>query len=110
MIGGTARLAQQGRHPGGRVRCAAIPVHHRPVVRIESRSVFPRLLDLRLQLVFINRDSQARIGQQRTVAVRDGGQVLGEQVLVIRVATLLDQFLIGDAEGSRARRYSENDF
>ena len=48
-----------------------LPVDYRAIVGIEARPVFSRLTNLRLQLVFVNGDSQSSIGQEAAVPVFD---------------------------------------
>jgi hypothetical protein len=43
--------------------CVPLPVNYRAIVGIESRHILPGLAHLRFQLVFVNRDSEARIGE-----------------------------------------------
>src|ERR1035437_5050421 len=81
--------------PNARTRPPIVlPVHHRTVVGIVASPVLLRLPDLRHELVFVNRDSQTRLGGQFAVAVLDRRQRLGKQRM-LGVAAFLDEE-IGD--------------
>ena len=57
-----------------------LPVHDRSVVRVEAGQIRTRFSDLRLELLFIDRDAEARFGQQRPVTVLDRRQRLRQEI------------------------------
>ena len=70
---------------------SALPIHYRVVVGVEPGSVQGGLTHLRLELLFVDGDSKARIGQQRAESFFDRRQRFCEKVFVVVIAPLLDE-------------------
>ena len=73
-------------HPG-----RYLPIDDGAIVGIILGTVWVRFTNLGHEFVFVNRDTQARLGQQRTMPVGDGRQRLRQQFRVLSISALLNE-------------------